>query len=146
MSRYNAKPFRLDDVRKAITSAMERAQLRRENRQLCNQVNDGRSGMRIITQDATMQRLRETAQQIAPTGCNVLITGESGTGKKLLTNGLFGHEKGAFTSAGEKRSGPIEVADGGSLFLDEIGDMLLASRSSCCATTTSRGTSANWKT
>jgi transcriptional regulator with PAS, ATPase and Fis domain len=133
---------------------MERAQLRRENRQLRNQVNDGRSGVRIITQDATIQRLLETAQQIAPTDCNVLITGESGTGKELLAryihlqsgraekpfiavncgalqeellaNELFGHEKGAFTGAGEKRSGLIEAADGGTLFLDEIGDMSLA--------------------
>jgi DNA-binding NtrC family response regulator len=151
---YIAKPFRLDDVRKVIANAMERAQLRRENRQLRNQVNDSRSGVHIITQDATMQRLLETAQQIAPTDCNVLITGESGTGKELLAryihlhsgragkpfiavncgalqeellaNELFGHEKGAFTGASEKRSGLIEAADGGTLFLDEIGDMSLA--------------------
>jgi DNA-binding NtrC family response regulator len=151
---YIAKPFRLDDVRKVIANAMERAQLRRENRQLRNQVNNSRSGVRIITQDAAMQRLLETAQQIAPTDCNVLITGESGTGKELLAryihqqsdrtekpfiavncgalqeellaNELFGHEKGAFTGAGEKRSGLIEAADGGTLFLDEIGDMSLA--------------------
>jgi DNA-binding NtrC family response regulator len=151
---YIAKPFRLDDVRKVIANAMERAQLRHENRQLRNQVNDGRSGVRIITQDAAIQRLLETAQQIAPTDCNVLITGESGTGKELLAryihlqsgradkpfiavncgalqeellaNELFGHEKGAFTGAGEKRSGLIEAADGGTMFLDEIGDMSLA--------------------
>jgi DNA-binding NtrC family response regulator len=151
---YIAKPFRLDDVRKVIANAMERAQLRRENRQLRNQVKDSHSGVRIITQDAAMQRLLETAQQIAPTDCNVLITGESGTGKELLArfihlqssraekpfiavncgalqeellaNELFGHEKGAFTGAGEKRSGLIEAADGGTLFLDEIGDMSLA--------------------
>ncbi|MGD8874579.1 MAG: sigma-54 dependent transcriptional regulator [Gammaproteobacteria bacterium] len=151
---YIAKPFRLDDVRKVIANAMERAQLRRENRRLRNQVHDNRSGVRIITQDAAMQRLLETAQQIAPTDCNVLITGESGTGKELLAryihlhsgradkpfiavncgalqeellaNELFGHEKGAFTGAAEKRSGLIEAADGGTLFLDEIGDMSLA--------------------
>jgi DNA-binding NtrC family response regulator len=151
---YIAKPFRLDDVRKVIANAMERAQLLRENRQLRNQVNDGRSGARIITQDAAIQRLLETALQIAPTDCNVLITGESGTGKELLAryihlqsgraekpfiavncgalqeellaNELFGHEKGAFTGAGEKRSGLIEAADGGTLFLDEISDMSLA--------------------
>ena len=129
---YIAKPFRLDDVRKVIANAMERAKLRRENRQLRNQVNESRSGVHIITQDAGMQRLLETAQQIAPTDCNVLITGESGTGKELLAryihlqsgraekpfiavncgalqeellaNELFGHEKGAFTGASEKRS------------------------------------------
>ncbi len=151
---YIAKPFRLDDVRKVIANAMERAQLLRENRRLRNQVNDGRSGARIITQDAAIQRLLETALQIAPTDCNVLITGESGTGKELLAryihlqsgraenpfiavncgalqeellaNELFGHEKGAFTGAGEKHSGLIEAADGGTLFLDEISDMSLA--------------------
>lgn len=151
---YIAKPFRLDDVRKIIANAMERAQLRRENRQLRNQVHDNRSGIRIITQDAAIQRLLQTAQQIAPTDCNVLITGESGTGKELLArfihlqsgravkpfiavncgalqeellaNELFGHEKGAFTGAAEKRAGLIEAADGGTLFLDEIGDMSLA--------------------
>jgi len=148
---YIAKPFRLDEVRKVVANAMERAQLRRENRQLRNQVNDSHSGIRIITQDASMQRLLETARQIAPTDCNVLIAGESGTGKELLAryihlqsgrankpflaincgalqeellaNELFGHEKGAFTGAGEKRTGLIEAADGGTLLLDEIGDM-----------------------
>jgi DNA-binding NtrC family response regulator len=151
---YIAKPFRLDEVRKVVANAMERVQLRHENRQLRNQVNDSRSGTRIITQDAVMQRLLETAQQIAPTDCNILITGESGTGKELLArfihthsgraerpfvavncgalqeellaNELFGHEKGAFTGAGEARSGLIEAADGGTLFLDEIADMSLA--------------------
>ena len=151
---YIAKPFRLDEVRKVVANAMERVQLRRENRQLRDQVNDSRTGTRIITQDAVMQRLLETAQQIAPTDCNILISGESGTGKELLArfihthsgrakqpfvavncgslqeellaNELFGHEKGAFTGAGEARSGLIEAADGGTLFLDEIADMSLA--------------------
>jgi len=151
---YIAKPFRLDEVRKVVSNAMERVQLRRENRQLRHQVSDIRSGVRIITQDAGMQRLLETARQIAPTDCNVLIAGESGTGKELLAryihlhssraekpfiavncgalqedllaNELFGHEKGAFTGAGEKHTGLIEAADGGTLFLDEIGDMSLA--------------------
>jgi len=151
---YIAKPFRLDEVRKVVANAMERAHLRRENRQLRSQVNDSQSGTRIITQDATMQRLLETARQIAPTDCNVLIAGESGTGKELLAryvhlqsgraeqpflaincgamqeellaNELFGHEKGAFTGAAGKHSGLIEAADGGTLLLDEIGDMSLA--------------------
>ena len=101
-----------------------------------------------------MQRLLETAKQIAPTDCNVLITGETGTGKELLArfihtssnradgpfvaincgafqeellaNELFGHEKGAYTGAGEAHAGLIEAANGGTLFLDEIAEMSLA--------------------
>jgi len=147
---YIARPFRLDDVRKVVANAMEHTRLRRENRELRNQVNNNRSGVRIITRNAALQRLLETAQQIAPTDCNVLISGESGAGKELLAryihrqsgradkpfmavncgalqeellaSELFGYGKGA----GEKRSGLIEAADDGTLFLDEIGDMSLA--------------------
>jgi transcriptional regulator with PAS, ATPase and Fis domain len=98
-----------------------------------------------------MQKLLDTARQIAPTDCNVLITGESGTGKELfarfihvnsrraggpffavncgafteelLSNELFGHEKGAFTGANNQKKGIIETASNGTLFLDEIGEM-----------------------
>ncbi|HXY61920.1 MAG TPA: sigma-54 dependent transcriptional regulator, partial [Nitrospirota bacterium] len=104
-----------------------------------------------ITQDGAIQKLLDTARQIAPTDCNVLISGESGTGKELfarfihenssraggpffavncgafteelLTNELFGHEKGAFTGANALKKGLIETASGGTLFLDEITEM-----------------------
>ena len=150
---YITKPFRLDEVRKIVANAMEGVRLKRENRQLRDQVNKIQPGAHIITQDAIMQRLLDTAKQIAPTDCNVLITGETGTGKELLArfihtsssradgpfvaincgafqeellaNELFGHEKGAYTDAGEAHTGLIEAANGGTLFLDEIAEMSL---------------------
>jgi DNA-binding NtrC family response regulator len=151
---YITKPFRLDEVRKIVANAIEGVQLKRENRQLREQVNHIKPGPHIITQDANMQRLLETARQIAPTDCNVLISGETGTGKELLArfihtnsdraenpfvalncgafqedllgNELFGHEKGAYTDAGEARAGLIEAANKGTLFLDEISEMSLS--------------------
>jgi len=150
---YIAKPYRLDEVREVVRNALELVSLKRENRQLRQQLTSGRTGPTIITQDASMQRLLDTARQIAPTDTNVLITGESGTGKELLArfihthsnrgdrlfqavncgalqedllaNELFGHEKGAFTGATEARAGLIEAANGGTLFLDEIAEMSL---------------------
>ena len=150
---YIAKPFRLDEVREVVRNALELVNLKRENRQLKEQLTSSRSGPSIITKDAVMQRLLEMARQIAPTDTNVLITGESGTGKELLArfihahstrgeklfqavncgalqeellaNELFGHEKGAYTGATEAREGLIEAATGGTLFLDEIAEMSL---------------------
>lgn len=150
---YIAKPYRLDEVREVVRNAIEFVALKRENRQLKEQLTIIHSGSPIITQDPKMQRLLETARQIAPTDTNVLITGESGTGKELLAkfihsnsrrskknfqalncgalqedllaNELFGHEKGAYTGANEAREGLIEATDGGTLFLDEIAEMSL---------------------
>lgn len=150
---FIAKPFRLDEVRAIVHAAVELVSLKRENRELREQVKDSEHGTRLITQDATMLRLLESARQIAPTDTNVLISGESGTGKELLAryihhhskrgagpfiaincgalqedllaNELFGHEKGAYTGANEAREGVIEAAEGGTLFLDEIGEMSL---------------------
>jgi DNA-binding NtrC family response regulator len=151
---YVAKPFRIDEVREVVRNALELARLRRENRRLRDQVAGEGEGPRIITQDTGMQRLLETARQVAPTDANVLIVGETGTGKELLAryvhahsgrragpfvalncgafheellgNELFGHEKGAFTGAGDAKAGLVETAAGGTLFLDEIGEMSLA--------------------
>jgi DNA-binding NtrC family response regulator len=148
---YIAKPFKLDEVRKVVTEAVEKVRLKRENRQLREQIENYQGKVKIITQDPSMQRLLDTARQIAPTDCNVLITGESGTGKELfaryihfssaraggpffaincgafneelLSNELFGHEKGAFTGATALKKGLIEMASGGTLFLDEITEM-----------------------
>ncbi|NWF51921.1 MAG: sigma-54-dependent Fis family transcriptional regulator [Nitrospirae bacterium] len=148
---YIAKPFKLDEVRKVVKEAVEKVRLKRENRLLREQIEKYEGKVKIITQDANMQRLLETAKQIAPTDCNVLITGESGTGKELfaryihfnsgratgpffaincgafteelLSNELFGHEKGAFTGATTMKKGLIEMASNGTLFLDEITEM-----------------------
>jgi DNA-binding NtrC family response regulator len=148
---YIAKPFKLEEVRQVVREAVEKVLLKRENRQLREQIEQYEGKVKIITQDATMMRLLDTAKQIAPTDCNVLITGESGTGKELfakfihlnskrsegpffaincgafteelLGNELFGHEKGAFTGATTMKKGLIEMASGGTLFLDEITEM-----------------------
>ncbi|TAN38751.1 MAG: sigma-54-dependent Fis family transcriptional regulator [Nitrospirae bacterium] len=148
---YIAKPFKFDEVRKIVREAVEKVRLRKENMQLREQIENYQGKVRIITQDAGMQRLLDTARQIGPTDCNVLITGESGTGKELfaryihfnskrsdqtflaincgafseelLANELFGHEKGAFTGAAEQKKGLIERAGGGTLFLDEVTEM-----------------------
>jgi two-component system response regulator HydG len=151
---YLAKPFRLEEVRKVVAEAAEKVHLKRENQQLREQLGETGDGVRIVTRNAGMQRLLETARQIAPTDCNVLITGDSGTGKELLArylhrhsarrdgpfvalncgafaeslldNELFGHEKGAFTGAVSAKKGLIEAAEGGTLFLDEITEMSAA--------------------
>jgi len=148
---YIAKPFRLDEVRKVVSEAVEKVRLKSENRQLREQIESYQGKVKIITQDAQMQKLLDTARQIAPTDCNVIITGESGTGKELfarylhlhskrsqgpffamncgafteelLGNELFGHEKGAFTGAATMKKGLVEMASGGTLFLDEITEM-----------------------
>ncbi|MEW5747043.1 MAG: sigma-54 dependent transcriptional regulator [Nitrospirota bacterium] len=148
---YIAKPFKLEEVRKVVREAAEKVRLKQENRQLREHLAAYQGKVKIITQDPGVQRLLETARQIAPTDCTVLITGESGTGKELfakylhyhskrakgpflavncgsfneelLANELFGHEPGAFTGATGVKKGLIEMASGGTLFLDEITEM-----------------------
>ncbi|MEO5330247.1 MAG: sigma-54 dependent transcriptional regulator [Magnetococcus sp. THC-1_WYH] len=148
---YIAKPYRLEEVRQIVSEALHKVRLRRENRSLKEQLQRIRGDAHVITRDPTMLKLLETVHQIAPTGCNVLITGESGVGKELvaralhqhsgspqgpfvavncgvftedlLSSELFGHEKGAFTGATTAKAGLMEAAKGGSLFLDEITEM-----------------------
>jgi DNA-binding NtrC family response regulator len=148
---YVAKPFKLDEVRKVVKEAVEKVKLKMENRQLREHIDKFEGKAKIVTEDANMQRLLNTALQIATTDCNIIITGESGTGKELfaryihscsqradgpffaincgafteelLSNELFGHEKGAFTGATVLKKGLIEMASGGTLFLDEITEM-----------------------
>ncbi len=148
---YLTKPFRIDEVRHLVREALEVSHLRRENRRLRERVEAQGEGRRLLTQDPALRKILDTARHIAPSDANVIITGESGTGKELLarlihdhsrrreqpliavncgafpedllTNELFGHEKGAYTGAVESRAGLIEAAHGGTLFLDEVTEM-----------------------
>ena len=148
---YVAKPFRLDEVRQIVRSALEIVLLKQENRELRRRIEGYQGQVNIITRDLQTQRLLDMARQVAPSDCNVLLSGESGTGKELfaryvhmhstrasapfvavncgvfqeelLANELFGHERGAFTGADRQKLGLVEVAQGGTLFLDEIAEM-----------------------
>lgn len=150
---YIAKPFRLDEAREIVKSALEFGRMKNENRELRQTIETLSNQTTIITQDLAVQRLLETARQIASTDTSVVINGESGTGKELMArfihehspraNGpfvafncgalheelaaseLFGHEKGAFTGATARKIGLFEAADGGTLFLDEVTEMPL---------------------
>ena len=150
---YIAKPFRLDEAREVVRSALELGRIKRENTQLKHRIEEISSRASIITQDLGMQRLLGTARQIAVTDTSVVIHGESGTGKELLASfihqhsqraegpfvafncgalheeiaasELFGHEKGAFTGANATKIGLFEAAQGGTLFLDEVAEMPL---------------------
>jgi DNA-binding NtrC family response regulator len=145
------KPFRLDEVRQTVREALEKARLKRENRRLREEIEKYHGKVRIITQNRTMRAILDTARQVAPTDANVIISGESGTGKELLarfihehstrrsgpffaincgafteellSNELFGHEKGAFTGAVSMKKGLVEMGSEGTLFLDEITEM-----------------------
>ena len=148
---YISKPFRLDEAREVVKNALEISRVKNENRELKQTIETLSNQTTIITQDLSMQRLLETARQIAATDCSVVIHGESGTGKELMArfihehsprvdgpfvafncgalheeiaaSELFGHEKGAFTGATTRKIGLFEAADGGTLFLDEVAEM-----------------------
>lgn len=147
---YVSKPFELDEVRRVVKKALEKRALQLENRRLKEKLA-GINGVNIITEDTDMRKILSLAKQIAQSDISILITGESGTGKELmarfihensprakspfmgincgvfteelLSNELFGHEKGSFTGADQKKKGLIESAAGGTLFLDEITEM-----------------------
>ncbi len=148
---YLEKPLDMKELRAVVAKAVANLQLRRENRHL-HRTLDKRFGFeQILGNDPKILRILDTLQQIAPTDATVLIYGESGTGKELvakaihhnsprrkrtfvalncaslsesiLESELFGHEKGSFTGANTQRIGRFEYADGGTLLLDEVGDM-----------------------
>ena len=148
---YIAKPFRLSEAREVVRSALELRRVKVENRELRLRVEQLQNPHTLITQDLGMQRLLETARQIATTDSSIVIHGESGTGKELLAryvhqcsrraqgpfvafncgalsedlaaSELFGHEKGAFTGAQGRKIGLFEAAQGGTLFLDEVAEL-----------------------
>ncbi len=150
---YLTKPFNNEELVVSIQKAIAHYGLIRENVRLKSEVSTRYSFANMIGKDEKMQKLFNQIEKIAPTTASVLITGESGTGKELvaraihfnsprresplialncaglpehlLESELFGHEKGAFTGAIALHKGRFEVADSGSIFLDEIGEMPL---------------------
>ncbi len=148
---YVPKPFDNDELRVVVARSLERHRLERENRLLREQIQRDYGFDNLIGAGAAMRRVFETIQKVAETDLSVMIRGESGTGKELVAQALhstssrcsrpfvavncaainrelveselFGHEKGAFTGADRRRIGRFEAADGGTIFLDEIGDM-----------------------
>jgi two-component system, NtrC family, response regulator HydG len=148
---YLIKPLDFDKLRLTLQRALEHIRLKKENQQLRNQLAFGATSTEIIGSSPAMTRLMETVAQVAASEATVMVTGESGTGKELvataihhnsprkagpfvkvncaaitetlLESELFGHEKGAFTGADRRKEGRFVQADGGSLFLDEIGEM-----------------------
>jgi len=148
---YIPKPYKVDEARMIVKRALERKQLKDELRDLKQYVTDKSGASPIIGKSRKMQELLKMVVQIAPTDCSALIFGETGTGKELIArtihlqsnrknerflafncgafteeliaNELFGHEKAAFTGATSTKIGLIETATGGTVFLDEIGDM-----------------------
>ena len=150
---YIAKPFKIEEVRKVSKEALLKRKLRLENLELKDTLKKFQQIPFIVGQSKVITEVQKTIRQIAPSDINVLIMGESGTGKELvaraihnlsprsgnrfiafncgsfteelMANELFGHEKDAFTGATKAKAGLIKVADGGTIFLDEIGDMPL---------------------
>jgi len=151
---YLAKPFQNEEVRLLVQKALEKRGLRLQVAELQRQVEAQQGYQPLIGKNPKIIALHEMIRQIAPTDCNVLILGETGTGKELvaraihhlspragkrflaincgafseelLASELFGHEAGAFTGARGTKKGLLEVATGGTFFLDEVGDMPLS--------------------
>ncbi len=151
---YIAKPYKIDEVRVLVRQAMEKRGLLREVKELRQQVQDQSKTPLLIGNSPEMEVLRKTIGQISVSDSSVLILGETGTGKELvaktihsmslragkrflaincgafseelLANELFGHEREAFTGAKSIKRGLLEAAQGGTIFLDEIGDMPLS--------------------
>ncbi len=150
-SDYLLKPFALDDLMITIDKVLELHALRDENVKLRAQLERRYDFEHIIGHSGKMQEVFDAARRVAPTRATVLLGGESGTGKGLLARAihhhsprrdapftkiscstipenlmeseLFGYEKGAFTGATQSHQGKFEQADGGTVFLDEIGDV-----------------------
>jgi two-component system, NtrC family, response regulator HydG len=148
---YIAKPFKIDMVRKVVKEALFKRQLQTENRDLKEKIAGSRSLPTILGDSEAIRGVRRAIAQIAASDANVLIYGETGTGKELaakaihslssrsekkfvafncgalteelMANELFGHEKGSFTGAHRDKPGLLEVATGGTVFLDEVADM-----------------------
>ncbi len=150
---YVTKPLDPEDITLKVSKALSHQRTEQENERLREQHEEITRPNELVGNSAPMRRLMESIETVGPTDTSVLITGESGTGKELvaraihyasprryhplvvihcgaltetlLESELFGHEKGAFTGAQYRKKGKFEVAEGGTVFLDEIGDISL---------------------
>jgi two-component system response regulator HydG len=150
---YVTKPFDPDDIANVVRNALSHRRVRQENIRLRETVAEVARPAEIIGRSTAISKVLEAIETVGPTEATVLITGPSGTGKELvaraihaasprrfhplvvihcgaltetlLESELFGHEKGAFTGAQYRKKGKFELAEGGTVFLDEIGDISL---------------------
>lgn len=148
---YLTKPIDLDELLLTLQKVIERSTLLRENKELKAQLQTRYQFTQIVYGSPKMEEVMGLVARVAPSQATILIRGESGTGKEMIANAihyasprsprpwvkvscaaipetlleseLFGHEKGAFTGATQRRIGRFEEADSGSIFLDEIGDL-----------------------
>lgn len=148
---YFEKPVDENKLRVVLDRAMELTEARRENELLRRQLQDRGTFGELVGKSPTMREIYSLVEQLAPSSASVLVTGDSGTGKELIArtihnlsprhdkpfvgincsalpeslmeSELFGHEKGAFTGAASRRAGCFELAEGGTLLLDEIAEM-----------------------
>ncbi|MFP4037411.1 MAG: sigma-54-dependent transcriptional regulator [Desulfobacteraceae bacterium] len=151
---YIAKPYKIDEIRRVSHEALLKRSLQLENAELREALRKSQDFPSIMGKSHAMRNVLDTVRQVAPSDANVLLLGESGTGKELvaraihrlssrsgkrfvafncgsfteelMANELFGHEKGAYTGADAARKGLLESAHGGTVFLDEVGDMPLS--------------------
>lgn len=150
---YIVKPFKLDEVKLIIAKCLEKSALVAENQQLKKKLAQGKQRAQFIWKSKVMDDAVALVKRVAPTPSSVLILGESGTGKELVArmlhdgserrdkpfvalncgaipeqlmeSELFGHTKGSFTGASKDKKGLFEAAGGGTIFLDEIGELTL---------------------
>jgi len=148
---YLTKPYTSDELLATIDHALERRSLVRENLLIKNELSRRVGSTEIVGQSPALRKVLDIAERVAPTDSTILIQGPSGSGKELIANfimrnstrkekpfvtlncasipdtliesELFGHEKGAFTDAHATKQGLVELANGGTMFLDEIGDV-----------------------
>ncbi len=151
---YIQKPFKIDEIRIILKQALEKRVLKSENQQLKKELGTKYAFSNLVGGSSPMLRIYEMVKRVANTKSSVLITGESGTGKELIAravhyNGplkdkpfvtvncgaipenlmeseMFGHKKGSFTGAIADKKGLFEVANGGTIFLDELGELPLS--------------------
>ncbi len=155
-SDYVLKPFSLAEMRMVVRKELDVQNLRQENRSLREALRKRYEHPNVVAQSPKMQEVLATVERVAPTNSTVLLGGESGVGKDLIARAiheksrrasgpfikinstaipenlieseLFGYEKGAFTGATTSKPGKFELADKGTIFLDEIGDIPLATQ------------------